>query len=339
MRVLFVGSVGGNTGPDNANRGFVENWPLEDTVYIADGGTGLEKLHALLAGCLKVDVILSTVGSGKLYSLVRGVARARSLKTVGFCHGYVPYENAINSLGMSERAMSRYQSWLDSCDCVATNSRLQMEFIAEHQPSLQGKLAYANLGIEPFPWGGEAHSQTGGLRIAVTGGTRPIKANEVVAKAVKLLNDSGIRATLAIYGRRYSPNAELDGLVEAGCGDYVGQLSHADYLHDLRSCDMLVMNSRHESFGLSALDAIQAGTSLLMSRSCGVAEVLGLESGDFIENCEDPEEVADKIVALAQMPNAYRIYRQLDFRKIGWKASALKLRDICARTANIKTLG
>lgn len=339
MRILFIGSVSEGTGPGNANRAFMQNWPKEDAVYVVDGQSKGEKLRHLLKGCFKADVVLTTAGPGKLGLLVRVIASARKKKIVAFAHGYAPYENIVNGQGLSDKAMNAQKAWLDKCDCVVANSRLQMEFLGEQQPSLMGKLEYATLGVGAFPWEGKVHSVSSVLTVAVTGGTRPIKANEVVAKAVKLLNEAGVGARLVVYGRRYAPNAELDSLIEAGYGEYAGQLGHEEYLRDLRTCDMLVMNSRHESFGLSALDAVQAGASLLISRNCGVAEVLNLEPGDFVEDCEDPKEVAAKIVALAQAPNAERIYKGLDFDKIGWRRASLKLRNICARIAGADAIG
>ncbi len=339
MRILFIGSVSEGTGPGNANRAFMQNWPKEDAVYVVDGQSKGEKLRRLLKGCFKADVVLTTAGPGKLDLLVRVIASARKKKIVAFVHGYAPYENIVNGQGLSDKAMNAQKAWLDECDCVVANSRLQMGFLGEQQPSLMGKLEYATLGVGAFPWEGEAHSVSSVLTVAVTGGTRPIKANEVVARAIKLLNEAGVRARLVVYGRRYAPNVELDSLIEAGYGEYAGQLGHEEYLRDLRTCDILVMNSRHESFGLSALDAVQAGASLLISRNCGVAEVLNLEPGDYVEDCEDPKEVAAKIMALAQAPNAERIYTGLDFDKIGWNRASLKLRNICARVAGADAIG
>ena len=339
MRVLFIGSVSEGTGPGNANRAFMQNWPKEDVVYVVDGQSKGEKLRHLLRGCFKADVVLTTGRPGKLGFLVRVIARARKKKIVAFAHGYAPYENVVNGQGLSDKAMDDQKAWLDECDCVVANSRMQMEFLGEQQPSLVGKLEYATLGVDAFPWVGELHPASSVLTVAVTGGTRPIKANEVVARAIKLLNEAGVKARLVVYGRRYAPNAELDSLIEAGYGEYAGQLGHEEFLRDLRMCDMLVMNSRHEPFGLSALDAVQAGTSLLMSRNCGVAEVLNLEPGDFVEDCEDPKEAAAKIAALAQAPNAERIYKGLDFDRIGWKRASLRLRNICARMAGVEVIG
>ena len=337
MKVLFAGGVEGNNGPANANRAFVEHWPHEDEVLLIDGVGKIEKLLSLLKSVFIVDVVLST-GSGRLSSLASFIAKARGKAVIGFCHGYAPYENKINSLGMSEKEVEAFKSWLDHCDCVVTNSKLQMEFLATRQPSLVGKLAYANLGVSPFPWKGKGHAESAQLIVAVSGGTRPIKANEVVARAVSILRRCGIDARLDVYGGQYSSNAELDTFVKAGYVRYLGQVDRMDFLNGLRASSVFVMNSRRESFGLSALDAVEVGTSVLLSRNCGVNEILELKEGDLVNDCEDSEEVASKIKALWRLPNAERIYKGLDFEALSWWSSALKLRNICAEVAGFQMI-
>ena len=337
MRVLIVAGLAGNTGPANANRGFVEAWPREDeTLLVGDGGK-IKKLADLFHGALNADVML-TMGPGKMDTIARAIARVRGKPVIGFCHGYAPYENEVNNLGMSVDEVEAWRSWLDDCDFVATNSALQMNFIKHEQPSLSNKIAYSNIGIEPFSWKGKSGAAPGNLVVAVSGGTRPIKANEVVARAVAILRDRGLDATLYVYGRRYSPNTELDSLVDSGGGVYCGQVSRDEFINGLRESTVFVMDSRWESFGLSALDALEAGTSILLSRNCGAADALGLGPSDLVDNCEDPLEVANKIAALAETPNAERIYGSLDFEAMSWRKSSLKLRNICAAAAGIEPL-
>lgn len=337
MRVLFIGGISGNSGPANANRGFVEHWPGEDEIFLLDGKGKARKLLALIAGAFKSDVVLTT-GPGKLDSAARTIAKVRGKAVIGFCHGYAPYENKVNDLGMSAAEVESFAAWLDDCDLVVTNSALQMRFLVDQQPSLKGKVAYAHLGVEPFSWKGRERTGDPRLIVAVSGGTRPIKANEVVARAIGILKDKGVDVRLDVYGRRYSPNDELDELVRDGSGTYLGQASHKEFIQGLRMSSVFVMNSRRESFWLSALDAIEAGTSVLLSRNCGVAEVLGLRPSDFIDDCEDAEEVAEKIMALRQAPNAERIYKGLNFSALSWRNSSARLRDLCAAVAGVERL-
>ena len=337
MNVLFLGGIDGNTGPANANKGFVEHWPSGDRLCTVQSGTKMGKLSSLVRGALIADVVLS-VGPGKLNSIARAIAKLRGKPIVAFCHGYAPYENKVNRLGMTEAQVNSYKRWLDDCDCVVANSALQMKFLASQQPSLEGKLTYVNLGIEPFDWPGANPRPDSGLVVAVSGGTRPIKANEIVARAIGLLRARGIDAKLIVYGRRYSSNKELDSLVEEESVSFAGQVGREDFLDGLRRSSIFVMNSRREPFGLSALDALEVGTSVLLYRNCGVVGPLGLGPSDLVDDCEDPEEVARKIMEIVASPNAERIYRGLNFDLLGWQNSSLRLRNICAAAAGVEQI-
>jgi glycosyltransferase involved in cell wall biosynthesis len=90
------------------------------------------------------------------------------------------------------------------------------------------------------------------------------------------------------------------------------------------------MNSRHESFGLSALDALRAGCSVLLSKDCGVLEALNPQGSDVVEDCEDAEEVAEKMAYLLRHPNARRLYESIDFDAMSWDTQVGRLRQMCA---------
>ena len=113
-------------------------------------------------------------------------------------------------------------------------------------------------------------------------------------------------------------------------GEYRGQVASDQFVNELRECSVFVMNSRHESFGLSALDAIEAGCSLLLSTNCGIAEVMSIQGSDVVKNCEDPIEVADKIEGLLRAPNSKRLFDSIDFDECSLTKTAETLRNYCA---------
>lgn len=329
MKVFFAAPTEGNTGPANANRGLFENWPQRDEVRPLRGGGRIAKLLCAMKGALWCDVVVSG-GPGALDSLASSIARARKAPVVGYCHGYAPFENEVNRLGMPEGQVRAFADWLDGLDAVATNSDLQRRFLESCQPALRGKVESTLLGVEPFPVPEPRPPRAGCLVVATSGGTRPIKGNDVVARAVLMLREEGVDAELRVYGRDYSENPGLDALVKAA-GSYRGQVGRGEFLSGLGEADVFVMDSRHESFGLSALDALASGCSLLISENCGVGEILQTEDCDVVRNCEDVGEVARKIAFLAEHPNCARLCSGIDFESCGWPAAAGRLRDVCAR--------
>lgn len=332
MRVFFASDIAGNTGPSNANRDFCENWPACDELRTCSHTGKLLKAVEAVFNSLWCDVAI-TCSPSIVEEIAFYITKARGKAFVGFCHGYAPYENEINRLGLSEKQLNRFVNWLYKCDVVATNSELQKHFLISREPSLAGKVVTTMLGFERFPMAEKQVSNVEGegrVRIvAVSGGTRPIKGNEIVAKAVSILQERGIAIKLKIYGRRYSKNLKLDSLISS-CGVYMGQVSQSQLARELRETDVFVMNSRHESFGLSAIDALKAGCSVLLSNNCGVKEVFSTEPCDVISNNEDAEEVADKIEALFLEPNNKRLYETINFEMCDWTAVAKRFRAACS---------
>ena len=88
--------------------------------------------------------------------------------------------------------------------------------------------------------------------------------------------------------------------------------------------DVYVMPSLSEPFGLTALEALQHGTPVIVSRSAGVAEVapnvLRVEFGDV-------EDLASKILSVLAFPplrEALSERGRADAQRLSWRASAAR---------------
>jgi glycosyltransferase involved in cell wall biosynthesis len=106
---------------------------------------------------------------------------------------------------------------------------------------------------------------------------------------------------------------------------FAGFLRGAEVRRAYRMADVYVMPSVSEPFGLTALEAIQNGLPVVLSRSSGVAEVLprGALKVDFW----DVDEMANKIVSLLSRPEmAEDLRRQAEeeARGLTWDRAALQ---------------
>ncbi|HJG31206.1 MAG TPA: glycosyltransferase [Collinsella ihuae] len=329
MKIAFLSSTTGNKGPSNVHCELVAHWPAGDSLSFPSQSPKLFKIFDSIRKGIKADVVFS--GDADWPELVScRVLCALGKPIVCFNHGYVPYENEINHLGLSQMKMDAYRKYLSESYAVVANSKLQMEFVAREQPDLVGKLSYVNNAVDPFEQLKHYPSESSIIRVAVSGGTRPIKGNEAVARAIKLLNQEGHRATLQIFGRDYADNPELSELLELPYIQMKGQVSHSQFVKELQDIDVFVMNSVHEPFGLSALDAISAGASLLLSRHCGVQGIMSLTGKDIINDVSCSHEIAEAIVYLRNNPNSKRLYQSIDFSKLNWSSTSMGLRDIMA---------
>lgn len=329
MRILVLGPMMSNGGPDNANKQIVSHWPAsDDVVVLSSQSKGSRIIEALYKG-MNCDVILS-LGVGIDDRVPCRVLSAFGKPYVHFCHGYMPYENQINHLGLSERKMQAIVGHLERATYLVTNSNVQKRFIAAQLPSVAEKIKGFPLGVDAFePRNHTLHAGT--AVIAVSGGSRPVKGNDTVAKAVTLLKSEGMDCVLRVYGHRYAKNSSFDDACHETNAQLMGQVTHEEFDRDLQTTDLFVMNSRYEPFGLSAIDALRNGASVLLSQNCGVKEILNLEPNDIIEDCDDAGEIAQKMAYLLERPNAWRLYRSLDFSSINWNCVVSRIRTICVK--------
>lgn len=328
MKVLLLGDALGNSGPSNVHKEFLQHWPAEDEIGFVHAQDKAGFIREGLSKGWKADVIVSPLLNFAMIC-TQDALHLMGRPVVCFNHGYVAFENEINHLGHSQWWVNRYKAALRSADLVVANSGFQERFVLGCQPELAGKTTHILLGLDRFQQM-EPHPADSWPTICVSGGSRDIKGNDVVARALALLRGRGIECCLDVYGRVDVDMPYLDALPKGDVARVMGQVSHDRFIEGLNRSSLFVMNSRHESFGLSALDALRAGCSVLISKDCGVLEALNPQDSDVVEDCEDAEEVAEKMTYLLRHPNARRLYESIDFDAMSWDTQVGRLRQMCA---------
>lgn len=219
---------------------------------------------------------------------------------------------------------------------VVANSKSHEDFVLSYQPELKGKTTNILLGVDRFKQMESSARTDSETVIAVAGGNRLIKGNDVVLEACRILRSRGTNAFLDVYGSIYEiddPRCTAIKTLPRSLGRVMGQVDHRIFLEGLNRSSLFVMDSRHESFGLSALDALRTGCSVLISKDCGVLEALSPKGSDVIKDCENAEEVAEKMAYLLEHSNAKRLYESIDFDAMSWDVQVGKLRDMCVEVA------
>lgn len=110
-------------------------------------------------------------------------------------HGWLPYENRANGLGIPESQIKGYEGFTGRCSGIAAVSKLQASFVAAEASNLAGKIDWLFNGVErrkPI-----VHVSEDCLVVSVSGGTCPIKCNEIVAAACDLIGGAGSRSRTA----------------------------------------------------------------------------------------------------------------------------------------------
>lgn len=328
-KTLFIGPTGENTGPANVNRNIILNWPDELSVLEVNGR--VQRVKLLVKEFFLCDAVLSMDCNWSGW-LAWKLCKLFKKPLIALIHGYAPYENGVNGLGLSESYCRRYDRWLLSSTNVVVFSEVQAQFMKEVLPEISEKIRVCPMG---FDWEcpGGSRSSSGLLPVvAVSGGTRPIKRNAIVVDAVRHLSQDGTPCELRVYGRDYCGGRDMLATnFPLGSLRYMGHVPQEDFLKDLEEVDVFVMASMHESFGLSAIDALSRGTSLLISPHCGVCEVMHLEQRDMIFDDDTYCDIAKKIDDLIKDPNSERLAASVDDSSHSWGNVAEKMHAICER--------
>ncbi len=148
------------------------------------------------------------------------------------------------------------------------------------------------------------------LRIAYASLVMPYKGADVLVEALSLLKVMGIPFSAEIAGDTFDPAfvATLKEFVNAeGLADQIqfsGVLSRSDLVALYKSHNVLVFPSRfQEPFGISQIEAMAAGLTLVTSGTGGASEIIADGEDALQFESENPLDLADKLAFLAADPD------------------------------------
>lgn len=145
-----------------------------------------------------------------------------------------------------------------------------------------------------------------GLRVGYMGRLHPKKNVSLLIDAVGRLDS---RVSLVIAGRGEAKlERDLRRQAErlaAGRVEFIGWVSDEDKLRFLTGRDVIVMPSEYECFGVAAIEALAAGTPVIVSDRVGVAEIIRLgHAGQVVP--ADVESVAQALRRYLDDPEGRR---------------------------------
>ena len=144
------------------------------------------------------------------------------------------------------------------------------------------------------------------LRIAYASLVTQYKGADVLVEALSLLHAAGIEFTATIAGGTFQPEfvealkqfVESEGLQESV--HFPGALSRQELIQLYKTHNVLVFPSRFEEpFGISQIEAMAAGLTLVTSGTGGAREIVAERGQDgLIFESENPFELADILSSL-----------------------------------------
>ena len=162
-------------------------------------------------------------------------------------------------------------------------------------------------------------------------------------KAFKLVKDKNFPSKLVLVGEEYEkspePNLHLT-IKELALQDeviFTGRVSDEDLPSLYSGAMMCVFPSKHEGFGLVALEALKCGTPLIVNQTGALKEVVG-DAGFLIPNL-NPNSLATAIIEMLndeELRNSFRVKGLSRSQQFTWRKSAEGVLEIYREIGNIK---
>ncbi len=324
--IFFVGDFVTDTGPGVANRTMKKGFSGRDDVIFSLKQGKIARVPELLWGILVSRSVCFCSYSRSNFLAMR-LCRLLRKKTGVIIHGFLEEESRIAGDDPAVvEAFDEYEKKLypmaDKLICVSGNS---MEQFIEMKPEYKEKVTYIYNAFEP-----DLHEESvkaadkaaGTYTIVSIGGGMRRKNNLAVCRAVKKLRDKGYDIKYIVIGPKESDGEEI-----AACDltEYRDHMPHDEILKVMRNADLYIQNSVFETFGLSPVEALFAGCSLLVSRHVGMRSLIKDVDG-FVIN--DDSEIEQKIVETMEKPNHGELLEHFDREAVKPVNVAARLYDI-----------
>ena len=201
-----------------------------------------------------------------------------------------------------------------------------------------GRAVYVPNGVELLPETGRNdcttrerfHLPANGPLVLFLGRIHPIKRLDLVAAAFACVIDRHPGAHLVIAGPDEGGHrAGVEPLFApfGGAVTWTGRVDDTEKQQLLGAAAVLVMCSNSESFGMSAAEAMAAGTPVVVTRSCPWPDVESHQTGYWVEQTADA--IADGVNAVLANASAAtemgRRGRTLIASHYGWRHAAAAL--------------
>lgn len=194
---------------------------------------------------------------------------------------------------------------------LIVNSRSSARALIDVVPLLERRVEVVYNGVPgppEVPDQARARNRGDRLSLVVVGRLSPRKGIDVALEAAGALVRAGIDVTLDVYGSVFEGYEwfaqELHD--RSGADDLAGRVTFHGYVNPvwpaLARADVVLVPSRVEPFGNTAVEALLARRPLVASRTQGLAEIVTDGSTGLLATAGDPASLAEQILALADDP-------------------------------------
>lgn len=316
-RIFFAGQYWGENGPAEVNKNIVANLP-NDVARLHMKNRYLMRIECLLKILWCKVLILSAIGH-KQYEIMW--AKLLGRKIIYIMHGFgaddSPFFHKMETLLLPHA---------DKILCVSSPfcqlAQKRFPLYADKMDVLTNGVAWEKIEKEIT----NEEVERDGNEVILIGGGREIKQNLIVCKAIERLNkERGTSLHVSVYGT-YNEEDDSPYIKEVPCVTYHELIPHTELLRKYKASRLFIQNSRIESFGLAAIEAIIGGCDVLLSKNVGAIDIIpGIQPTDVIYDFTNIKEIQEKITYILDHPNNHHIIHSIDRDKTSLKKAAERL--------------
>ena len=294
-KIFFVGDFISNTGPAIVNKEIKKQLGNKEFVYSEACGkiSRIFELFFKIIICKKV-CFCSFSQINKLGIILCKIFRKDSFYIM---HGYLKREYEINSIdNISKLNLEDYI--LNNVKMTICVSKSAMNYVIKTS-DYKCKFSYFYNNInKPF----KVRSHINNNVVMSTGGLVPLKNNIVVCEAIDFINKNyDLNLKYIILGNSFN---SLNLLDKYDFVEFHNTLPHDECLKLMHNCNLYIQNSEFETFGLSVVEALSCGCSILISKNVGSIDILNnINDDSIINDTHNIYEISNKIVKLLSNPN------------------------------------
>jgi glycosyltransferase involved in cell wall biosynthesis len=243
---------------------------------------------------LQPDVVIAYENSAlHAFRAARSMGAVTVLDAASFHHAWQDrFYEPVESPAAHRRVVQRKEAELALADHVITVSDLAREsYISAGLPSQRVHASPLGAEFDQF----KPHKRTveesrsRPVRYAFVGHIDRRKGADVLADAARHLHRSGSPVSLGLFGKRYGDV----GLEDLPGVTYHGWLPHRELAVALAEYDVLVLPSRHDSFGMVVAEAMACGLPTIVSDHVGAKELIDPGSNGLIVSAGDAVALAE----------------------------------------------
>ena len=155
------------------------------------------------------------------------------------------------------------------------------------------------------------------------------KGLPTIARAIRLLRQTGYRVSLHVIGKCPAEIARQNGVTYFGMIDK--RLDIGRFIEIVRGVDIGCMLSRAELTGIALLEFLRMGVPVIATNVGGIPDIIDLGAGVLVPPAVSAEELAQLLARIIDEPNRLQALRETAWRRqynASWRRAVQELKEI-----------